>query len=111
MQRVLFLCAAALIALPALALEKTFSWDAPTQYEDGSALPAAEIAGYTITCGALVLTVAGPVTSFRADFGPGSYTCSAQTRATNGQTSSASNAVSFTVPQSVPNAPVDFSVD
>lgn len=107
-----FLTAVALlVALPALALEKTFSWTAPTQYEDGSALPAAEIAGYTITCGARVLIVNGAVTSHRADFGPGSYTCTAQTRATNGQTSSASNAVSFTVPQPVPNAPADFSVD
>lgn len=110
MRIAVFLILAALAA-PALALEKTFSWTAPTQNTDGSALAPAQIAGYTITCGARVLTVNGPVTSFKADFGPGDYTCSAVTRATNGQVSAPSNTVSFTVPQPVPGAPADFSVD
>ena len=108
----LFLLAlvAALVMAPAVALEKTFSWTAPTQNTDGSALPAVQITGYTLTCGTLVVPITGPVTTFKRDFGAGAYTCSLQTRA-NGQTSSPSNAVSFTVPQPTPNAPAGFSVD
>lgn len=109
--RVALLLLGVLVALPAAAVEKTFSWVAPTMNTDGSPLAASQIAGYTITCGSRVLTVNGPVTSFKADFGPGSYTCSAVTRATNGETSAPSNSVSFTVPQPVPAAPADFSVD
>jgi hypothetical protein len=51
------------------------------------------------------------VTSFRRDFGPGSYECTLRTRATNGEVSEPSNAVSFIVPQPVPGAPAGFSVD
>lgn len=100
-----------LLPLTAAALTKTFTWTAPTQYTDGSPLPTAEIAGYTITCGTRVLPVNGPVTSFVADFTPGSYTCAAVTRATNGQVSVPSMSVSFTVPLPTPNAPGAFSVN
>ena len=100
-----------LAAAPAMALDKTFSWTAPTAYTDGSSLPAAQIAGYTLTCGPTVVQIAGPVLTFVRDFGPGTYTCSLQTRAVNGQISVASNTVSFTVPQPTPNPPAGFSVN
>jgi hypothetical protein len=102
---------AALAVMSASALEKNFSWTAPTTNTDGSPLAAAQIAGYTLTCGALEVPINGPVTSFRRDFGPGSYECTLRTRATNGEVSEPSNAVSFIVPQPVPGAPAGFSVD
>lgn len=98
------------IAWPTQALEKTFTWTAPTTNTDGSPLPAAQITGYTLTCGATVVQIAGAVTTFKRDYSPGSYTCSLQTRA-NGLTSVASNPVSFVVPQPAPSPPTGFAVD
>ena len=99
-------------ASPASALEKTFTWIAPTQYTDGSPLPTAQIAGYTLTCGSLVVPIVGPVTSYKRDFGPGGYSCTLQTRATTTPTPSVPvGPVVFTVPQPDPNAPTGFSVD
>jgi hypothetical protein len=105
----LFVALLALVALPALAVEKTFTWVAPTTNTDGSALPAAQITGYVLTCGATVVPITGAVTTFKRDFGPGTYTCSLQARA-NGQTSAPSNSVSFVVPQPTPSPPSGLSV-
>lgn len=102
---------ACVFAFCAGAAEKTFSWTAPTAYTDGTALPAAQISGYRLTCGATVVPIAGAVTTFKRDFAPGSYSCSLQTIATNGQISAASNTATFTVPQLVPNAATGLSVD
>lgn len=99
----------ALVALPAHALEKTFTWTAPTTNTDGSPLPAAQITGYVLTCGATVVQIPGAVTTFKRDFSPGNYTCSLQARA-NGLTSAPSNSASFVVPQPAPNPPSGFSV-
>lgn len=99
----------ALVALPALAVEKTFTWVAPTTNTDGSPLPPAQITGYILTCGATVVQVPATPTTFKRDFGPGNYTCSMQTRA-NGQTSVPGNPVSFVVPQPTPNPPSGLSV-
>jgi hypothetical protein len=106
------LLVACALAIPVAAVEKTFSWTAPTAYTDGTPLPAAQIAGYTLNCSPTrTLAIAGAVTTFKADFGPGSHTCALVTRAANGQVSAPSNSVNFTVPQPVPNAATGLSVE
>lgn len=109
--RFLTLCLAFSLTLAANALEKTFTWTPPTVYADGTPLPPTQIAGYTLSCGSLLVAIDGAVSTHKRDFAPGSYTCSLVTRATNGQVSLPSNSVNFTVPQPRPNAPTDFSVD
>ena len=106
------------ITTRANAETKTFRWTPPTQYEDNSNLPAAEIAGYNLICeGIVVAAINGPVASYNMDFAPGAYTCRLRTRGTNGLISGPSNDLTFTVavplpPTPVsPKAPTDFSVE
>lgn len=96
-------------------------WAAPTQYTDGTPIPAGGLAAYTILCGStaadLSMTVAvGPtvltysrgdmITNFGLNFGP-TYFCALTATATNGLTSARSAVVSFKVEDTrVPGAPV-----
>lgn len=96
----------------ALAATKTFTWEAPTAYEDGTPLPPAELAGYLLECDdGTSETLSGSLTALMRDFAPGTYSCWMFADATNGERSLMSNTVSFTVPQPRPNAPRAFSVD
>jgi hypothetical protein len=109
----LFLVGAAFLATQAYADQvKTFTWVQPTQYTDGSSLPVAQIAGYTLACTPGTISVPVPTgTTFQRSFTPGNWSCNLSTRATNGQVSAPSGNVTFTVAQPVPAAPSGFSVD
>lgn len=105
---------AALMAGTAYALVKTFTWVAPTENTDGSALPPAQITGFNFTCTAtgqptVSFTAVGSARTIPRDLPPGDWACSA-TASANGQTSAPSNVVNFTVPQPTPRPPV-LSVD
>lgn len=114
--------AALCVALVAHAATRTFSWTAPTEYEDGTALPSSAITGYSINCGnaqggpydVLNVRAPGAVLSQSLDVPPGQWFCTARTIVGTGATeimSERSNEVSFTVPQPAPRAPGAFSVN
>jgi len=102
--------ALALLSLSTLVFgmsSKTFTWEAPTQRENGDALPSGEIQEYIIRCGT---ETGGPYTAFRFEtnanvneyasdevFDPGTYFCIARTKDTEGLISENSNEVNFTV--------------
>lgn len=92
----------------ALSEDKTVSWDAPTEYEDGTPLTTSDLTQYDLTCTGVSAVFPGDVTSAIQDFPPGDYTCTLTVTATNGLESQPSNAVSFTVarPPSPPKAPM-----
>jgi hypothetical protein len=109
-KRIIYAIAAAVLMIASLAARadvKTFTWIAPTQYEDGSALAPQDILGYRLVCAPSGSDGAVPAlpTSFAKDFPPGTYTCTLATRALNGQESVPSNAVVFTVPEPPPPPP------
>jgi len=96
--------------------EKTFDFEAPTQWTDGSPLTLAQITRHVLSCAPAVtgmdLVVPASVTSFARRFPPGTFTCYLQTRATmtgeaESQISDPSNSVTFTVSQPIlkPRAP------
>ncbi len=101
----------------------TFNWDAPTTYNDGSAMPGSDIASYTVYCGtsAGVYTVTqnvGNVIStpiipiISAD---GGYYCALTTTDIKGVESAKTSDIFFIiaggVPQSLaPAAPGNFRV-
>jgi hypothetical protein len=109
---------AALALLPLISIAqadvKTFSWQRPTSYDNGTPLPTAELAGYDLTCnGAVVATnvPGGTNESHARDFAPGEYSCSMRAFDIFGGVSVPSNSVSFVVPRPSPNAPAALSVD
>jgi hypothetical protein len=93
---------------------KTFDWTPPIQNIDGTPLTDAEIASYNIFCNSVLLgnapNTGGTDSWTSAPLPAGTYNCHATTLATNGQESSASNTVNFTVDPSIPEAPTGFSV-
>lgn len=93
-------------SMPVMATD--FTWLAPTEYEDGSALTEADLAEYSLICQGQTFTYPGDATMSMEDFAPGTYICTLTVTATNGLTSTPSNAVTFTVapPPSPPNAPI-----
>jgi hypothetical protein len=116
---------ALLVSAPALATQVTFTVAAPTQYSDGSAIPASVILGTAIDCGptAVIGDFAGgwgyagsvlqPATTLTVDFPDGTYYCAAHT-AKSGRDASGnfftlspySNIVSFTLPVVIVPPPV-----
>lgn len=104
MKRFLFLILAC--SLPAVATD--FTWQAPTEYEDGTALTIADLAEYSLICQGETFTYPGDVMMSMEDFVPGTYICTLTVTATNGLTSTPSNAVTFTVapPPSPPKAAI-----
>ena len=100
--------------------EKTFDFEAPTQWTDGSPLTLAQITRHVLACNPMPAgvepVVAASATTFTRRFPPGTYTCTLQTRATMGgdsesQISDPSNAVVFSVGQPIlkPQPPRAFS--
>ncbi len=97
--------------------EKTFTFTAPTEYEDGTPLTQQEIASYDIECdGSLLVNllniplnreeyIAPPGT-----FAVGTHACEAYTITTEGIRSGPSNTVNFTVAPGVPGPPINFVV-
>ncbi len=117
MRRIQLVIALLLIAPLVFAWQhKEFNWTPPTEYVDGSPLQDSEIAEYRIYCnGALLGTVenSGATSTWRSPDGslpPGDYSCYATTVVTSGEESEASNTINFTVEQSGPNPPSEFSV-
>ena len=119
------LIAAAFLCLPALAADRTFSWDAPTEYVDGSPLPLEELERYELGCGPVAGERAADVRTWITtpsdtrveDFGIGTHYCALRVKAiTNasqvGDWSAWSNEVSFTVapPVMAPVAPMNLAV-
>lgn len=92
---------------------KTFTWDPPTQYEDGTTLINADIAEYRIYCGGqLLATVPNEpegTGSYVAELAAGDYSCTATAVTVLGVESAESNAVTFTVAPGVPNPPAQFA--
>ena len=98
--------------------EKTFTWSPPTEYEDGTPLPQADIASYDIECdGALLANVLNTpldTDSYQAPpgtFSTGTHTCVAYTWTTEGVRSNASDPVNFTVAPGKPGPPINFAVE
>ncbi len=116
MKRFFYLVLALLLVGPlAFAIQpKTFDWVPPTLYEDGSALPDAEITSYNIYCNSVLLgnapNTGGTDTWTSPPLPPGVYACHATTVASNGEESVPSNTSNFTVDPSKPAAPTNFSV-
>lgn len=91
----------------------TFSWSAPTMRTDGSALPASDIAHYTLTCDSLkVAQPGGTLTTFKltSPLAAGAHSCTIDVTDTAGSTSAESNPVNFTVVLPAPDAPGGLSV-
>ena len=98
--------------------EKTFRWEPPTEYSDGTPLPQSEIASYDIECdGSLLANVPNTPLDTDSFFAPpgtfavGSHTCVAYTWSTEGVRSVASNPVNFTVAPGTPGPPINFVVE
>jgi len=115
MKRLALLIFATLLLSPLVFAvgEKTFNWQPPTQYEDATPLPQAQIASYDIECDGTLLTNVpnAPLNTdtFQAPpgtFAPGAHTCVAFTITTSGVRSAPSNAANFTVAPGIPNPPV-----
>lgn len=98
-----------------------FTWAAPTAWTDGTAMTAAQLTGFRISCspGGYVMRVAGDLRTFTVPaaerFAAGAYTCvlypfGKYTPTTAETMGPASSPVSFTVPQPTPNAATGFSV-
>lgn len=103
------------------ALNDRLSWQAPTEYTDGSAIAAGDLVSYTISCGSqsgnyvLTMVVPGDTTQATRDELMASmglmlganYYCALQATTANELTSAYSNEVFFNLPDTrVPNAPV-----
>lgn len=120
-----------LLALPALAQDAAtsadasspdlkLSWTSPTAREDGTPLPATEIAHYQLVCkhDTTGLTVyhkvdqPSPYTVKKASFlkTPGSYTCHLLTWDTDGQKSGPSNTADFDFARGRPGAAIGVKV-
>lgn len=105
-----------------LAVEKTFSWTAPTEYTDGTALdPLQELERYELGCGPVAGDRSSDVrtwiqgASFQRveDFAAGEHHCALRVRAlVNDQPSEFSdwsNELTFTVAPGRPNAPTNLA--
>ena len=97
--------------------EKTFTFQPPTQYEDGTPLAQSEIASYDIECdGALLAQIPNaPLNTDTYQAPPGTFitgdhACQAFTVTTEGVRSGPSNTVNFTVAPGVPSPPTNFVV-
>lgn len=97
--------------------EKTFEFQPPTLYEDGTPLPQSEIASYDIECdGTLLVNLPNvPLNTDTYEAPPGTFEsgdhdCIAFTVTTEGIRSGPSNTVNFTVVPGVPEAPINFVV-
>jgi len=104
-----------LLTTVVVAAERTVTWLNPTQYTDGSALPASDIERTTIVWGssAQQLTnskvVNGSATSTVIDFPVGTHYVAAKTTA-KGTESGLSNVAQVTIAQPAPNAPSNLKV-
>lgn len=107
--------ALSLLTTVVVAAERTVTWSNPTQYTDGSALPASDIERTTIVWGssAQQLTnskvVNGSATSTVIDFPVGTHYVAAKTTA-KGTESGLSNVAQVTIAQPAPNAPSNLKV-
>lgn len=97
--------------------EKTFTFTAPTEYEDGTPLPQSEIASYDIECDGSLLVNLLNIPLNREEyiapsgtFAVGTHACQAFTITTEGERSGPSNTVNFTVAPGVPGPPINFVV-
>jgi len=97
--------------------EKTFTFQPPTQYEDGTPLPQSAIASYDIECDASLLAnlpnVPLNTDTYEAPpgtFATGDHACQAFTVTHEGVRSGPSNTVNFTVAPGVPSPPINFVV-
>lgn len=97
--------------------EKTFTFQPPTTYDDGTPLPQSAIASYDIECDtALLANVPNvPLNTNTYLAPPGTFTtgdhaCQAFTVTTEGVRSGPSNTVNFTVAPGVPSPPINFVV-
>jgi len=94
---------------------KTFKWSAPTQREDGSALPLEEIGGYRLYIDdAAVVDMPASLNQdgkyeFQRAFPHGRYEAEITCFDSEGRESAKSNRVPFVV-ESAPSAVVDLSV-
>lgn len=89
------------------------SWAAPTQYVDGTALPASSIASYTVEAAAtsagpwtLVATVTAPTTAYQRRPVSGSQTYRVNAVLVSGATSAPSGSVTDVTTEPAPNAPI-----
>lgn len=110
------------ITSAALADVKTFTYQLPTAFDDGSPLTAAQLAGVNVRCGRATggpyATYVSPLippasTTHQNDFAAGAWFCVATATATaaaGGKTSVFSNQATFTVAPA-PRAPAAFSVE
>jgi hypothetical protein len=91
-----------------VAAQVQFTYTAPTQYQDGSALPLGDIAVTRLYCNNIkVDEETGSDGDFDVLLAPGSYSCYATVVAVNGLESLPSNVVQRVVlSDQVPNAPV-----
>ncbi len=97
--------------------EKTFNFQPPTTYEDGTPLPQAAIASYDIECdGSLLANLPNQplnTDTYQAPpgtFATGDHACQAFTVTTEGVRSGPSNTVNFTVAPGVPSPPINFVI-
>ncbi len=94
-----------------LAATRQVSWDLPTEYEDGTPLPASEIASITVSCDSGdTFTFQGAVTGGDIDLPPGVHTCEARALAVNGEESAPSNSFTRVIAQPRPNPPSNFFI-
>lgn len=86
-----------------LPLQPTFTWTAPTEFEDGSSLSAVtDLSGYTLRCNSnsIIITIDASVTSYTAELGmfpSGDYSCVMTSTSISGQESVDSIPKSFGV--------------
>lgn len=88
---------------------KDFTWELPTEYEDGTPLAASDITETRVYCDgdtSPTITTAAPASAASADFGIGSHTCFATVVDVFGTESLPSNSVTFVVTPGRPNPPV-----
>lgn len=97
--------------------EKTFTFEPPTTFEDGTPLPQSAIASYDIECNATLLANVPNqplnTSTYQAPpgtFATGDHACQAFTVTTEGVRSGPSNTVNFTVAPGVPSPPINFVV-
>ena len=97
-----------------LPFQPTFTWVAPTEFTDGSALdPLTDLSGYNLKCGGTQIDLPNDVIKWTApagEFVAGDYICVMSAVDKVGLESVDSSPVNFTLSQKLPNPVVTFGV-